>query len=855
MKRRLIKALPLLCFFVLVAVIILGFNFYVRGGRFYDFTYLWPHAAHGEARPLQALDRNDIDGMVAAYETEYLVLYIDHEYGGIGVYDKRNSFVWHSNPLFNKEDDAALPPEQIIMRSVLGFHYFNENRTPVSYWSYRDSASLEQVEFLSIPGGVRMEMTLGTTSLGIRGVPTIIHEDRLEELVFAYLDEDDRIALRRHFSRIRQMPGHFRINEGAVRSPVARNEIVRMFEASAYTFEDLLYDNENAGIETDISLDVFTMFMDFTIVGDTLTVNIPVSEIEAQRDINLTRGLDLMRYFGAGGASEDGYIFVPSGSGALIEFNNGKTTHEAFVGRVYGFDPLTTRIVSQQSDPVRLPVFGIARDGAAMLANIVNGSALATVNADVSGRLSSYNTAWFNFDLRVSDTVTINVLEEDSSMNVLQQEQYMGDITVQYIFLAGEDACVNGMSTAYRRHLIDTGVLSPLEVNGDAPFYLTMLGAVERREFVLGVPYNAVVTMTTYDQAASIVESLNSRGVNNIQMQWLGWFNRGANHDLATSISPIRRLGSATDRVNLEAALEHGGGGFYPSVRFQSIRHDSRRLNSTREVAQDLQGFIGGFTSFHREVLSLRFTMFRSDVYYIIHPAVLPYHVDAFISAFGRTGHGTISLEDLGDMLSQSIHRRNPVDRESARLIAEEQIRRMYTEFGPMMISGGNDYSLFAASHVVDIPTRADMFLILDHSVPFMQMVLRGYVEYTGGAINSQDAFNDDTIFLNMLRTGTAPHFLWTYEPMETMSFTQYQQLYSTHYAVWMDMAHDMHRTFNEVFYGMRSAPITRFVLIAPSVTLTEFGGQLRVYVNTGTTPFTYGDISIEPMSFSTVRN
>ncbi|MCL2363686.1 MAG: DUF5696 domain-containing protein [Defluviitaleaceae bacterium] len=855
MKRRLKKALPLICFFALVVVTVVGVILYNRGGRYYNFHYLWPSASNVQTTPLQIIDRADVAGMVAVYETAHLVLYVDIEgSGSFAVYDKRNAFVWHSNPLFAGDDALALAHEQNIMQSVLGFHYFNETRIPLTYWSHRDSAAFDQVVFLSIPGGVRMELTLGTTDLGIRGVPTTIYSDRLEERIMVHLDADDRIALRRHFSRLRQMPGFLRLNPSAINAPASRNEIIRMFAIAGYTLEDLIYDNELAGIETDISLDVFRMFIDFTLDGDTMTVNIPLSEINPEREENLLRGLELMRYFGAGGIDEEGYIFVPSGSGALIEFNNGKTAHEAFTGRVYGLDPMGARVVAQQTNPIRMPVFGIARDGAAVLANVINGSALTTIHADVSGRLSSFNTAWFNFNLRESDTITVNLLDENSNMRILQQQIYEGDITVQYIFLAGDDADVNGMASAYRRHLIDTNVLSPLTVAGDIPFYLSILGAVERREFIVGVPYNATVVMTTYNQAADIIERLNTSGISNIQMQWMGWFNRGANHDLATNVNPLRRLGSTAERDNLIALLEQGGGGFYPAVRFQSIRRDSRGLNTTREVAQDMQGFVGVFTTFSRELLSMRTTMFRSDVYLIIHPAVLPYHIDAFIPAFRRTGLGSIALEDLGDMVSQSLHRRNPIDRESARLIAAEQIRRMYDEMGPMMVVGGNDYSLFSASHLLDVPTQADRFLILDHSVPFMQMVLRGYVEYTGPAINAFDVIDNDLIFLHMLASGTAPHFLWTHEPMETMSFTQYMQLYSTHYEVWIEDAITMYRAFNEVFAGMRTAPITRFEIHGPNVSMTEFGGSLRVYVNTGLLPATIGDVTVAPMDFYVVR-
>jgi len=856
--KRLKKLIPTLCFIAVVVLIVAVLYFRGSGGVFYDFSHLKPIAEPGNPQPFTPLAHTDIPGMYAATETEHLILYVHPVEGSIAVYDRRNSYIWHSNPLNIQPDPIANQFEQNVMGSLLGFHYFNEVRATASYWSYRDSAALEQVEIYSIENGLRVHFTLGTTSLGIRGVPDIISEERFYDLVMSQIeDEDDRAFLRRQFVRIRQREGYLRKANNLEQSSVARREVVRMFEEAGYTFYDLLYDNEAAGLELDISLDVFTVYMDFILEGDTLTVNLPISAINSERD-NLVRGLDIMRYFGAGSADEEGYIFVPSGSGALIEFNNGKTNHEPFMGMVYGVDPLTSMFVPQETHNIRLPIFGIAKDNAAILATVVNGSALSMINADVSGRVSSFNTAWFSFTLRDSDRASVNAFDWESSMTIVQENAYDGDITIKYFFLADDDANYQGMARAYQHYLVDQGALTPLTDTGDAPFYLSILGAIEKQEFILGTPYFATVPMTTYRQGAQIIEILNDRGVNPIQTQWLGWFNRGANHDVATNISTVKRVGSRGDRDYLIDLLESGGGGFYPAVRFQSVRRDSRGFNTSQEAAQDLLGFIGVYASVNREMLRRSNPTHRSDVYVIVHPGVLPSHMDAFIPSFRNQGLGALSLVDLGDTVSQSIHRSNGIDRESSRLIATRELARLRNEWDDIMISGGNDYSLFTARHLIDVPTAAERFYILDHSIPFLQMVVRGFIEYSGTPINTRDFFDGTHVLLNMLATGTAPHFMWTYEPMEFMSFTQYERYYSTHYQIWLDTAVEMYQVFNEVFAGINTAPITDFVILCPgipgsigwhTVTMTEFGNT-RVYVNAGNEPFNAGDITIPARGF-----
>jgi len=861
--KRLKKMIPRLCFVAAIAIVIAVVYVRGTGGDVYDFSHLTPRANVTEIQPFEPLAYTHVPNMLAAAQTEFLVLYVSQADASIAVYDRRNSHVWHSNPLNRQSDPIANQFEENIMRSKLGFHYFNEDRNTATYWSYRDSAALEQAELFSIPNGVRVSFTMGTTSLGIRGVPDIISEERLYDLVMSQIeDEYDRAFLRQQFVRMRQRPGYVRKSNNLEQSNVARREVVRMFEEAGYTFEDLLYDNEAAGLELDISLDVFHLYMDFMLEGDSLIVNLPISQVESERD-NLLRGLDIMRYFGAGSADEEGYIFVPSGSGALIEFNNGKTNHEPFMGVVYGVDPLNSMFVPQETHDIRLPVFGIAKEDAAILATVVNGSALTMINADISGRVSSFNTAWFGFTLRESDSASVAAFEWESSMTIIQESAYDGDITVRYFFLAGDDANYQGMARAYQNYLVDNGVLTPLTSTGDVPFYLSILGAIEKQEFVLGTPYFATVPMTTYRQGAQIIEMLNAHGIYAIQTQWMGWFNRGANHDVATGISPVRQVGSTNDRDNLIALLEAGDGGFYPAVRFQSVRRDSRGFNTSREAAQDLLGYLGVYASVNREMLRRSDPTFRSDIYVLVHPGVLPFHVDSFIPAFTNQGINALALADLGDTVTQSTHRRNGIDRESARLIAAEQLARLHDQWDNIMISGGNDYSLFAARHLVDVPTQAARFYILDHSIPFVQMVLRGFVEYSSTPINTRDSFDGTEILLNMLATGTAPHFMWTYQPMEFMSFTQYQRYYSTHYQLWYETAIEMYQIFNEVFAGLRTTPMTDFEILCPgtpgsigwhSVTVSQFGST-RVYVNASNQPFEAGSVTIPAQGFWVERN
>jgi hypothetical protein len=62
----------------------------------------------------------------------------------------------------------------------------------------------------------------------------------------------------------------------------------------------------------------------------------------------------------------------------------------------------------------------------------------------------------------------------------------------------------------------------------------------------------------------------------------------------------------------------------------------------------------------------------------------------------------------------------------SARLAGLDEVA------GDLMISGGNVYSLAYADELVDVPVSSNDFYITDDEIPFYQMVIHGFIDYTG---------------------------------------------------------------------------------------------------------------------------
>jgi len=440
-----------------------------------------------------------------------------------------------------------------------------------------------------------------------------------------------------------------------------------------------------------------------------------------------------------------------------------------------------------------------------------------------------------------------------TGMTIVQPYTFTGDITVKYRFLAGDEANIGGMARAYQQFLVDEGVLTPLSGQADRSFYLDIIAAADIQRNLLGTPYMTTEVMTTLEDANEILNLLEANGINTVQMQFHGWFNRGLNHDAAKRINPVSGIGTGREMSALNQRLAVAGGGLYPAVNFQFTAGNSRNFNRAFEAARDPAGFIGLMGPVARDLLTNRTVRHVNDLRVLVSPGVLPFHIDRFIPALNNYADiNTLALIDLGDILPESMYQRGAVDREHSRLIAAEQLERLQSHFPQIVIYGGNDYSLGVASHLIGVPTQADMFYIIDRSVPFYQMVVHGFIEYAGDSVNLREHVDVRQSLLTSLATGASPRYTWTAQPTRLLFLSPHERMYSTYYVNWIAEAAEHYRIFNDIYRNLRTERIVDFRNLTDTrqVSVTIFSNGTHIYVNNTSNPFEYNGIIIEPNWF-----
>ncbi|SFF28700.1 hypothetical protein SAMN05216378_5796 [Paenibacillus catalpae] len=790
-----------------------------------------------------------VPGMKLAAETDALAMYFHEETTELAVVDKKSGKVWRTNPEARNEDAKASPVEKELLSSQVTVNYRDRIGTLNRFTNYAHSIANKQFKAEMIDSGLRLTYTIGDMSLGIDALPKYISKQRMEEKVLSQLDDQTKITINRAYLPSETKPDVLERLDTAVERPLVLQRVLDAFAKAGYTEEDLAFDNEENGIGAGgEEKPNFTVVLEYRLDGDSFLVNVPAGQIVESKGFKI-RNLELLNFFGAAGTDEQGYMLVPDGSGGLIYLNNGKSNAEVYAQRIYGDDYNdNSGRRGQVSESARLPVFGLKSGDNAWFAQIERGESIANVTADIGGRQNSFNHIHASFALRGEDELELYKGNEVDEIHLLSEARYTGDIQVRYNFLDGSDASYAGMAEIYRERLAAEGLLKPVEAGEGLPFFVDVLGAIDKRKSFLGVPYKGLVPMTTVDQAGVIADALREKGVSNVQMRYLGWFNGGMKHTVPASVDMEGKLGSGSELRRLADKLEAAGGMLYPDTAFQHVLRDSFAFRPASDAARFITREQAARTPYNRALNTMDYDL---GTYWLLSPAKLPYFVDQFMAGYDDYKIDSVSLRDLGDLLHADYRADRVIFRDTAKNIVTEQLGKLEKEFPHLLLTGGNAYALPYADKLVNVPMGDSGFNIVDETVPFYQMVIHGYMDYAGSPLNLDDEQDLQHQLLRSVEYGAAPHFLWTYEPSSQLKFTAYDLYFSTEYTSWIEDAANMYAKANEALGGLRTQPISDRIVHQEGVVEVRYGNGAAVYVNYTDKPVTVGGMTIEAENFA----
>jgi len=577
----------------------------------------------------------------------------------------------------------------------------------------------------------------------------------------------------------------------------------------------------------------------YTLCDDGFQAEILTSEIKGVgSNPFMIESIGFLPYFGAGTMADDGYLFVPDGSGALINYNNGKHKAMLYTSQVYGSNiTLEQTKADTVKERISLPIFGNKCNDDGYLAVVVSGDTSTTVTARPSGMLSTYNVVYPTAILRdytlVLSATSVHVGVETRVLVYSDDLTCGKNYAVRYLFLEEEKANYVGMAERYRDFLIEQKSLKDSKLADDKYLVLDLVGAVSIDKYVFGIKQPVVTALTTYQDVITIVKELKARGVEKLVINYTGALESGLNNKMFSSVAVESVLGSKKDFKEMVEYLEQEDVLFFLETNPVDFYSSGNGYDPNADSAMT---FFNSYAFQHNfELDSLKAT---ADRWHLLHPGKIPEFVSNFVESAGSWNISHISLARMGAVLYSDYSEDVPSTTRAHTVELYKQAMKAATEKGEqLMVHGGNAYVLGYADIVTDTSTGCSDYDVQDNAVPFYQIAFQGNTVLTPTPLNCSVDYTYE--FLKALETGCSLKYNLIYGDVANLVGTEYNTMVSYSYEFWKDIIVEQYLKMQEAVSQFAGEEIIDHQIIAEDIAMTQYESG-RIIINYRDEAYTY---------------
>ena len=588
-----------------------------------------------------------------------------------------------------------------------------------------------------------------------------------------------------------------------------------------------------------------------SISEDKLNVNLPTSTIKEEDVVSKVLNLDgttsekitkyrlravyLFPYFGSENYEINGYSMIPDGSGALIRYNDTPSS-TAYIKRIYGEDEgvlryreETTTSYIRDELTATLPVFGVNHGykQAAFLSVVSEGDGYSEIHSYPYGyNAYPFNTTFAKFILRERYTIQTSANQSDS-FQMVTENVYPTDYSVDYYFLANEEASYSGMAKKYREIL---------EINREskaAKAQLTLIGL----DFKNGLFGKDFVKMTDYEDVLEITNDLNESGLANLDLIYQAW-NQGGYYDNNFSKPKAARiLGGTKDFLDMNQELKNlGVDVFYlnnPMLSYSQALGRNIIRKPTLSLFQTNEG---------------RTSLFLNAYY--TNPDNVANSILKYKDNYASLNIDNLALATVGDTLFTYRSNSLNISRDQMADILTAELAEL-TAYN-LAAYQPNSYLWKSLDSYLFTPIESNKYAYVTDSIPFIQLVLVGSVNMYSNYINYVSDY--DLFALRLIEYGVSPAFLITKEPTFKLRYTNSEFIYTSQYDLWKSTILSISDKIIDPLLNVTGEKIISHRYIQSGVAEVMYENNVTIYVNYNQETISLtGGITLEPYNFKVV--
>ncbi len=608
----------------------------------------------------------------------------------------------------------------------------------------------------------------------------------------------------------------------------------------------------------------FSIPVKLSLKSDYVHIELMLDKINEMGDSRILL-IQLFPYLGAAGLNDNGYIFLPDGTGSLMEFNRELLNTYSFGGEGEGlmFAPNPTEVATNNhftnwNEALRLPVYGMVKNGDGFVTIIESGAAVSEIHTYLSRLYNSYNTIYSRIivrDTQIRASVTGG--NGDATGKTGDGFYYSDHIPENYVarfyVLDGEKANYIGMAERYRNYLIDEKGMTPVKDVASNALNITLYGGIKRQKHFLGIPYTGSEALTTYSEVETLVDRLNGDSVDKVFISYSGWNKGGLEYTTETSLNANRSLGgkkalnSLIEKVN---SISNYSLAF--DLELQKYYKQNKDVRKYRDLAYGLDS---APVNIYKTRISAAGTRDgRYILYQMIHPGHMPGLANTFIQSALSRNVNSFSFNSIGDSLYCAYNMYNECTRDES-AVKMTEVYQLATEAagenGIVSTQGGNGYATPYVDNVVEAPVSNSHNILTSQEVPFYQIVFRGYVNLAGSPMNL-DSEQDD-LALKLAETSMSLYYKLIDADSTSFHNTTYTSLFACELATHYDDMVACYKRLAPVYKAVDKSSIVNYEIISDDVRITTFSNGAKVYVNYADAPIVVNGVEIAAKDFTVV--
>ena len=277
---------------------------------------------------------------------------------------------------------------ELLSQIIIAYTEVTSN-SPKKFYSFSNSAMLNQIQVSQIKNGVRVDYSIGQEAVR-KLVPRQISEKNYQELIYKpllkaveegkldnfYVKQVDSYFVEKDPSKMTtQAEIDNCVKNYPCTDPKGQNLPIRVLDAGTgevelkkiegyikkycpdYTYDQMDADHEETGyVLEEKESAVFKLALEYTLNDRGLSVRVPINGLQYNTASFRLDSISILPYMGAGNTKNDGYTFFPDGSGSLFDFN--QTKQNNVTGKIYGPDYAYHEISGSYQKAIRTPVYG-----------------------------------------------------------------------------------------------------------------------------------------------------------------------------------------------------------------------------------------------------------------------------------------------------------------------------------------------------------------------------------------------------------------------------------------------------------------------------------------------------------------